>query len=177
MKAKVDKEILKENGLLFVVPALVLLLGVLLIVLPYKPIDYAALQSKDVTVHSIVHRYPRGSADYHDIRTTDGERYVVKGEYEREQLETLLRKGTRITIKWYRSDFGGVCAEEVYVDEEKVVAYNDDLPAKGDMHLLIGISAVTIGWGSLCFAGKKMIELTEQKKNQEKFLRNKKRKK
>ena len=81
MKTTVDKEILKENWWLIVGPVLFVLLGILLIVLPNRPVDYASLQTKEVTVETFKYHYGRHGSDYHDIRTTDGERYVIKGDY------------------------------------------------------------------------------------------------
>ena len=126
MKTKVDREILRKNFWLVVGPVLFVLLGIFCIILPDRPIDYASLQTKEVTVEAIKHHYVRHGADYHDIRTTDGERYVTTGDYRREQLEELLTKGTVITIKWYESDFGIPCAEEVYVNGEYLSTYSSD---------------------------------------------------
>ena len=174
MNTKVDKDILKENWWLIVGTILFLLLGILAIVLPSRPIDYASLQNKEVIVETFKYHYGSHGSDYHDIRTTDGERYVIKGDYRQEQLEELLIKGTTITIKGYESDLGGLCAEEVYVDGERVVAYDGDLPVKNN----IGVFAVVLGLGGLCFIRRMLIALTEQKINREKLLRkNKKRKK
>ena len=178
MKTTVDKEILKENWWLIVGPVLFILLGILLIVLPNRPVDYASLQTKEVTVEALKYHYGRHGSDYHDIRTTDGERYVIKGDYRWEQLEDLLTKDTIITVKWYESDLGGLCAEEVYVDGERVVVYNGDLPLKNNIRLMLSVFAIVLGLGTLCFVKRTLVTLTEQKRKTVKLLRkNKKRKK
>ena len=170
MKPKADKEILKDNWWIMILPVLFLLLGILLIVCPDKPIDYAALQTKEVTVETVKHHYGRHGSDYHDIRTTDGERYVIKGDYRQEQLENLLTNGTVITIKWYKGDLGGLCAEEVYVNGDKVVAYNDDLPINNNLQLIVGFLGIVIGLGCLCFVKLTLVSLSEQKAKNAKLL-------
>ena len=177
MKTTVDKEILKENWWLIVGPVLFILLGIFCIILPDRPIDYASLQTKEVIVETFKYHYGAHGSDYHDIRTTDGERYVIKGDYRREQLEELLTKGAVITIKWYESDFGGLCAEEVYIDGEKVVAYNDDLPVKNNIRLILGVFVVVLALGCLCFVRRILVSLTEQKMKKEKLSRKYKKKK
>ena len=172
MKTTVDKEILKENWWLIVGPVLFILLGILLIVLPNRPVDYASLQTKEVTVEALKYHYGRHGSDYHDIRTTDGERYVIKGDYRREQLEELLTKGTVITIKWYESDFGRLCAEEVYVDGDKVAVYNEynNLSVKNNMRLIIGFFGIAFGLVGLYFVKLILVSLTEQKAKNTKLL-------
>ena len=172
MKTKVDREILRKNFWLVVGPVLFVLLGIFCIILPDRPIDYASLQTKEVTVEAIKHHYVRHGADYHDIRTTDGERYVTTGDYRREQLEELLTKGTVITIKWYESDFGRLCAEEVYVDGDKVAVYNEynNLSVKNNMRLIVGFFGIAFGLVCLYFVKLILVSLTEQKAKNTKLL-------
>ena len=177
MKTTIDKEILKENWWLVVGPVIFILLGILLIVLPNRPVDYASLQTKEVIVETFKYRYGRHGSDYHDIRTADGDRYVIKGDYRWEQLEDLLTKGTIITVKWYESDFGELCAEEVYVDGKRVVVYNGDLPVKNNIRLMLSIFAILLGIGSHCFVKRTLVTLTEQKIKNMKWLRNNKKRK
>ena len=176
MNTKVDKDILKENWWFIVVPILFLLLGFLVIVLPDRPVDYASLQTKEVIVETFRYHYGQHGSDYHDIRTTDGERYVIKGDYQRDQLEELLTKGTVITIKWYKGDLGGRCAKEVYVEGERIVTNNDDLPIKNNILLILGAFVVVLGLGSLYFVRSVLISLTEQKMKKEKLSRKYKKK-
>lgn len=177
MNTKVDLEIYKDNWWLIVVPILFLLFGLLLIVLPNKPIDYASLQTKEVTVETFKYHYGRHGSDYHDMQTTDGERYVIKGDYSSEQLEDLLTEGTIISIKWYESNFGTLCAEEMYIDGEMVVSYNDDLPVKSTILLVLAVFAIVLGLGSLCYVKRTLVTLTEQKSKHAKMLRNNKKRK
>ena len=176
MNTKVDKEIFKDNWWLFVGPIFFLLLGILLVVLPNRPIDYASLQTKEVTVETFNYHYQRHGSSYHDIHTTDGERYVITGDYSRNQLEELLTEGTIISIKWYKSDSGGLCSEEIYVDGERVVIFNDDL-INNDIQLILSVFAIALGIGSLCLVNRMLKSLSEQKTNKAKLCKNKKRKK
>ena len=176
MNTKVDRETLRKNFWIAVGPVLFILLGIFCITFPDRPIDYASLQTKEVTVEAIMYHYVRHGADYHDIRTTDGERYVIKGDYRREQLEELLTKGTVITIKWYESDFGGLCAEEVYVDGDKVAVYNEynNLSVKNNMRLIVGFCTIAFGLVGLYFVKLILVSLTEQKAKNTKLLGNRK---
>ena len=176
MNAKVDKTILKDNWWLIIGPILFLLLGILLAVLPSRPIDYASLQTKEVTVETLKYHYQQHGSDYHDILTTDGERYVVKGDFNRNQLEELLTEGTIITIKWYKNDLGRLCAEEIYVDGKEVVVFNDDF-LNNNIRLALSVIAIVFGICSLCLANRMLKSLSEQKTNKSKLRKNKKRKK
>ena len=173
MNTKVNKVILKDNWWLVALPVLFLLLGVFLSVLPNRTIDYASLQTKQVTVETLKYHLGGNGSSYHDIRTTDGERYVVKGDYNRNQLEEVLIKGRIITIKWYKSDFGGLCAEEVYVDGEQVVIFNDDF-LNNNIRLIVSAFAIVLGIGGLCIANRILKSLSEQKTNTAKLHKKRK---
>ena len=172
MNTKVARETLRKNFWIAVGPVLFILVGIFCITFPDRPIDYASLQTKEVAVEAIRYHFGRHGADYHDIRTTDGERYVIKGDYRREQLEELLTKGTVITIKWYESDFGRLCAEEVYVDGDKVAAYNEynNLSVKNNMRLIVGFFGIAFGLVGLYFVKLILVSLTEQKAKNTKLL-------
>lgn len=168
MNTKVYIDILKENWGFLAGAILFLLLGILVMVLPDRSVDHPSLQTKEVAIDTVESHYGGRGSDYHVIRTTDGERYVIKGSYQREQLAELLTKGTIVTIKWYESDFGIPCAEEVYVNGERVVEDNDDLPDKRNMRLIVGAVTVTFGLGGFFFVRRILVSLAEQKASKRK---------
>ena len=154
MKQKQNKNVLKENWWLLIGPLVFILMGILVIVLTYieKPIEYASLQTKTVTVEKFKHHYGSHGSSYDYIRTTDGERYTISGEYQRKQLEELLTKGTTITILWYQNKpFWTLLAEEIYIDGSRVVAFDSDAPANKTVLLVVGSLAVILGLGNFCF--------------------------
>lgn len=154
MRRKLDKDVLKENWWLLIGPFVFILLGVLVIILTYveKPVEYASLQTKVVTVEAFKRKYGSHGSSYDYIRTSDGERYTVSGDYQRKQLEELLTKGTKITIMWYQNKpFWTLLAEEIYIDGTRVVAYDNDAPVNKTITLIVGICSILLGLGSFCF--------------------------
>lgn len=148
MRRKTDKDILKENLFLMIFFIWFILLGILGIIIPHitQPVDYTSLQTKDVTVSVMKHHYGTKGSSYDYIRTTDGEKYNISGNYQRKQLEELLTEGKTITIKWYKnSPFWTFLAEEIYVDGERVVTYDNDLPVNWKIPLFFGMFSILIG--------------------------------
>ena len=149
MRRKLDKDVLIENWWLLIGPLVFVLLGILVIILTYteKPIEYGSLQTKSVTVEAFKHHYGSHGSSYDYIRTSDGERYTISGEYQRKRLEELLTKGTKITIMWYQNKpFWTLLAEEIYIDGIRVVAYDNDAPVIKTITLIIGICSILLGW-------------------------------
>ena len=154
MQQKMDKDVLIENWWLLAGPLLFILMGILVIILTYyeKPVEYASLQTKTVTVEKFSRHYGAHGSSYDYIRTSDGEKYTVSGEYQPEQLEVLLTNGTGITIKWYQKKlFGTLLAEEIYVHGIQVVAYDNDAPVNKSVTLIVGACSILLGLGCFCF--------------------------
>ena len=101
--SKSDMDIIKENYWLIILSALLILFGVFCAILPHiaPHVSYDSLQTKEVTVTVFKHFYggPKG-ASYDYIRTTDGEKYNISGDYQRGQLQELLTE--QVQLKWAR---------------------------------------------------------------------------
>lgn len=176
MRRKTDKDILKENNWLIIASALFIIFGIFVAILPHiTPIvSYDSLQTKEVTIKVFKHFYggARG-ASYDYIRTTDGEKYNISGDYQREQLKELLTEGRTVTIKWYKNNpFWTLLAEEIYVDGERVVTYDNDLPVDWKSPLLFGSFCIVLGVGGF-FLLRFFLKTnrTKQKKRDEKIMR------
>ena len=151
MRRKTDKDIIKENYWLIILSALLILFGVFCAILPHiaPDVGYDALQVKDVTITEFKHHYGgyRG-ASYDYIRTTDGEKYNLSGDYQREQLQELLTQGKAVTIKWYKNEpFWTLLVEEMYVDGELVLTYDNDKPVNWKSPLIFGSCFIALGIG------------------------------
>lgn len=151
MRRKTDKDIIKENDLLIILSTLLILLGVFSSILPHIALDvgYDAFQVKDVTITEFKHH--RGGfreASYDYIRTMDGEKYNLSGDYQRGQLQELLTEGKTATIKWYKNEpFWTLLVEEMYVDGERVVTYDNDKPVDWKPPLIFGSCFIALGIG------------------------------
>ena len=157
MRRKTDKYILKEHSWLIVGSVLLILFGVFCAILPHivPRADYDSLQTKEVTVAVFKHFYGgfRG-ASYDYIRTADGEEYNLSGDYRREQLEALLTEGKTVTIKWHKNKpFKTLLVEELYVDGERVVTYNNDEPVDWKSPLIFGSIFAALGAGGFLLLG------------------------
>jgi hypothetical protein len=175
VRQRTDKDLLKENWWLFIGPIMFILLGILVITLTYieKPIEYTSLQTKAVTVEKFKDHYGAYGSSYDYIRTQDGEKYIISGEYQRKQVEELLTEGTSITIKWYRNKpFWTLLAEEIYVDGISVVSYDGNAPANRTVLLSVGICAILLGLGCFCFV--RFILPTNNRKTRRKIKGNRK---
>lgn len=151
MRRKTKTDILKKYGwYIIILYTLMILFGLFLAILPHLPhVEYDALQTKEVTVTAFKHFYGglRGTS-YDYIRTTDGEEYNLSGDYDRGNLEELLTEGTTATIKWHRNKpFRTLLAEEMYVDGERVVTYDNDKPLDGKSFLILGSCFIVYGTG------------------------------
>lgn len=174
MRRKLDKDVLKENWWLLIGPFVFVLLGILVIILTYieKPVEYDSLQTKTVTVKTFKRHYGSHGSSYDYIRTSDGERYTISGEYQRKQLEELLAKGTKITIMWYQNKpFWTLLAEEIYIDGIRVVSYDNDAPVNKTIPLIVGVCSILLGLGSFCFVRFILAAITRKPKKYAKIKR------
>ena len=176
MQRKTDKDIIKENYWLIVLSALLILFGMFCSILPHiaPHVGYDSLQTKEVTITEFKHHYGgyRG-ASYDYIRTTDGEKYNLSGEYQREHLKGLLTKGKAVTIKWYKNEpFWTLLVEEMYVDGERVVTCDNDNPVDWKSPLIFGSCFIALGIGGF-FLLRLFVNTNrkKQKKRDEKIQR------
>lgn len=177
MRRKSKKEIIKEHLLLNILSSLFILFGLVCAILPHiiPRVEYASLQAKEVTVTAFRHFRggPRGIS-YDAIYTADGEKYNISGDYRREQLEELLTEEKDAVIKWYKSKpFGTLLTEEMDVDGERVVTYNNDKPADWKFSLLFGGCFVAVGLGGFLLLGSFVKENREKQKKRDEKIRKK----
>ena len=102
MRRKTDREIVKENIWLVFLPGALILLGIFLALWPYlfpEP-DYDALEEREVTVQALRHFSGVKGVSYDYIVTTDGERFHLSGDYDREKISAQLTQGKKAMIKW-----------------------------------------------------------------------------
>lgn len=151
LQRKTDKDIIKENHWLIILSTLLILFGVICAILPYiaPHVDYDSLQTKEVTIIEFKHFYGGSKgASYDYIRTTDGQKLILSGEYQREQLKELLTEGISATVKWYKNEpFWTLLVEEMYVDGERIVTYDNDKPVDWKSPLIFGFCSITLGIG------------------------------
>ena len=176
MRRKTDKDIIKENYWLIILSALLILFGVFCAILPHiaPHVSYDSLQTKEVTVTVFKHFYggPKG-ASYDYIRTTDGEKYNLSGDYQRGQLQELLTEGKTVTIKWYKNEpFWTPLVEEMYVDGDRVVTNDNDKPVDWKSTLIFGSCFIALGIGGF-FLLRLYVKTNrkKQKKRDEKIQR------
>lgn len=174
MRRKTDRDVLKENDWLIIGSVLLILCGIFFAVLPHilPRADYDSLQTKEVTVTAFGQHRGYRTARYDFIRTADGEKYNISGDYKRDELKKILTEGRKVTIKWYRNEpFWTLLAEEIYVDGERVVAYdNDDVDWEfalifGCCFIVPGIAGFFLLW--LCVKKNRKI----QKERYERLMR------
>lgn len=167
---------MKENYWLMILSTLLILLGVFSVILPHvvPDVGYDYLQTKEVIVTAFKNfdgGYKGASYDY--IRTTDGEKYNISGDYQRAQLQELLTEGKTVTIKWYKNEpFWTLLVEEMYVDGERVVTYDNDKPVVWKPPLIFGSCFIALGIGGF-FLLRLFVKTNrkKQKKRDEKILR------
>ena len=176
MRRKTDKEILKENCFLIILSTILVLLGIFFAILPHiaPHVGYDSLQVKEVTITKFKHHYGGvHSASYDYIRTTDGEKYNLSGDYQREQLQKLLTESKTATIMWHKNKpFRTLLVEEMYVDGERVVTYDNDKPIDWKPPLIFGCCFIALGIGGF-FLLRVLVKTnrSKQKKRDEKIQR------
>lgn len=176
MRQKTDKDIIKENYWLIILATLLILFGVFCVICPHiaPHVGYESLQSKEVTITEFKHHYGgyRG-ASYDYIRTTDGVKYNISGDYQRERLRELLTDEKTVSIKWYKNEpFWTLLIEEMYIDGERVVTYDNDKPVDWKSPLIFGTCFIALGIGGF-FLLRLFVKTNrkKQKKRNEKILR------
>ena len=155
MRRKSDKQIKKEFISVLIFGIVTIFAG--LFVLTYPLIPATPLEEhkeKEIIISQFdYHSGGRYGASYHYIITEDGERYNITGEYIATQLYDVLSKGTVAVIKY---DTNKILtfkkyAEEMTVDGNKIVSYNNDDPPNWTMHIIFGSLVLLIGLAFLFF--------------------------
>ena len=153
MRRKSDKQINKEFISVLIFGIVAISAG--LFVLTYPLIPATPLEEhkeKEIVISQFDYNGGgRYGASYHYIITEDGERYNITGEYNATALYEILIKGTVARIKY---DTNKILpwmkyAEEMTVDGNKIVTYNNDDPTNWTMHIIFGLFALLIGLASL----------------------------
>ena len=176
MRRKTDKDIIKENHWLIFLSTLFVLFGIFFAILPHiaPPVGYDSLQMKEVTITKFKHHYGGVHGTSYDyICTTDGEKYNLSGEYQREKLQELLMEGKTVTIGWHKNEpFWTLLVEEMYVDGERVVTYDNDKPVNWKSPLIFGSCFIVLGIGGILLL-RLFVKTNrkEQKKRDEKIQR------
>ena len=126
MRRKTDRDILKENTWLICASCVLIVLGILIGLWPYifpEP-DYDALEEREVTVQALRHFSGVKGVSYDYIVTTDGERFHLSGDYDREKISAQLTQGQKATIKWcVNRPSSRLLAEEVCVDGKPMLVF------------------------------------------------------
>ena len=153
MRRKSDKQIKKEFISVLIFGIVAIFAG--LFVLTYPLIPATPLEEhieKEVVISSFdLHSGIRGGASYHYIITEDGEIYNITGEYNAPELYELLTEGTVATIMYDTNKIlpWEKYAEEMIVDGNKIVTYNNDDPTNWTAHIIFGAFTLLAGAGLL----------------------------
>ena len=156
MKRISEKDFVKMNSLTWTVFSVLVILAVVsfffLDLFP-EP-TYAELEEKNVVVADIIRVHIYRSGDVYRVCTVDGETYNLTGSFAYEDLKDILLPNTTATIKWARNRFVIFpdYAEEVIVNGQVVVRYNNDEPIpRSPYYFMAGLFAV---FGALFLWGR-----------------------
>ena len=153
MRRKSDKQIKKEfiSVLIFGIVAIFESLFVLTYpLIPATPLEEH--KEKEIVILQFdFHAGGRYGASYHYIITEDGEKYNITGEYNAPELYELLTEGTVTTIMYDTNKIlpWKKYAEEMTVDGNKIVTYNNDDPTNWTAHIIFGALTLLAGAGLL----------------------------
>ena len=149
MRRKSDKEIRKEFNIFIILGIIAILFGLFILLLPVIPTTpYEEYKEKEVVISKFDHFYGGvKGASYDYIITEDGETYNITGDYSRSELSEILIKGTVAVIKYDNNNILPFkkYAEEMTVDGNKIVTYNDDAPINWIPHIILGLLFCLIG--------------------------------
>ena len=149
MRRKSDKEMKKEVRIFLVLGIMEILFSLFVIVLPIiPPTPYEKYTEKEVVISKFGHFYggPKGSS-YDYIITEDGEQYNITGDYNRSELTEILTKGTIVIIRCCTNNILPFkkYAEEITVNENKIVTYNNDAPINWTLPIIFSSISFLIG--------------------------------
>lgn len=155
MRRKSDKQIKKEFIGVLVFGIVAIFAGFFILAYPLIPdTPLEEHKEKEIVISKFdYHGGGRYGASYHYIITEDGEKYNITGEYSATELYDILSKGTVAVIKY---DTNKILtfkkyAEEITIDGNKIVKYNNDAPTNWTMHIIFGVLALLIGLAFLFY--------------------------
>ncbi len=131
MRRKTDKDIRKEYVIFLILGCLCILLAILFILSPLIPSrPYEDYVEKEVVIRKLDRPSSRYRGITYHIVTEDGDSYSVTGEFNSTELNNTLVKGTTATIRYAKNRMLPfiLYAEEVVVDGELIVTYDNDQP-------------------------------------------------
>ncbi len=147
MRRKSDKEVRKEFSIFLILGIIAVLSGIFVLLFPVLPTTpYEEYKEKDVVISQFNHHYGKWSS-YNYIITEDGVRYIVTGDYSKSELSELLIKGTAAVIKYDTNKILPFIkyAEEIIVDGNKIVTYNNDTPTNWAPHIIFCLLLCLVG--------------------------------
>jgi len=158
MRRKSEKEVRKEYRVFLFWGIGAVLFGLFILlypVLPKTPLE--EYKEKEVVIRNFDCYLIRGSSYYY-IVTEENERYDVTGDFRYNELSERLVKGTVAVIKYDANDVLPFkkYAEEITVDGNKIVTYNDDAPTNWIPHIVFALLSWLVGAGCL-FAYRRQI--------------------
>ena len=153
MRRKSDKQIKKEFISVLIFGIVAIFAGLFILTYPLIPATpLEEHKEKEIVISKFAyHAGGQYVASYYYIITEDGERYEITGEYSATQLYDVLSKGTVAVIKYDTNKLLTFInyAEEMTVDGNKIVTYNNDDPTNWTIHIIFGLLALLIGLASL----------------------------
>ena len=148
MRRKSDRETKKEFSIFLILGILAIFVGLFIFVYPLMPTrPYEEYNEKEVVISSFDLSTSVKGASYHYIITEDGEKYNITGEYSASELYEILIKGTVAVIKYATNNILPFkkYAEEITVNGNKIVIYNNDAPTNWTPHIIYGLLFCLIG--------------------------------
>ena len=149
MRRKSDKETRKEFNIFLILGTVAILVGLFILLLPIMPTTpYEEYKEKEVIISEFDH-FSGGlyGASYDYIITEDGEKYNITGDYSKSKLSEVLTKGTTAVIKYDTNNILPFIkyAEEMTVDGNKIVTYNNNAPTNWAPHIVFCVLSCFIG--------------------------------
>ena len=155
MRRKSDKQKKKEFISVIIFGIVAIFTGLFILAYPFIPATPLEEHKEKEIVISQFDYHSGGlyGASYHYIITEDGERYNITGKYSATQLYDVLSEGTVAVIKYDTNKILTFIkyAEEMTVDGNKIVTYNNDEPPNWTMHIIFGSLVLLIGLAFLFF--------------------------
>ncbi len=150
MKRISPKALRKRRVIAWLVWSASVVMALLLVFSPelFPPPSYDELYEKTVTISSY-ERTPayRGGYSYRLYTEEDGA-FAIRGTFDHDTVADVLQHGVTATVKGYPSinPFFD-CAEEITVNGEVIVSYNNDDPPDRIALVWLGLFFVLIGTG------------------------------
>lgn len=177
MRRKNDRDIIKENILFLISGCAGILLGIFFLLSPFLPSTlYEEYQEKEIMI-SEVKRFSGGrwgTASHLSILTDEGESYFITGEFVWSDLPDLLHEGTIASIKYRINRVFPILkySEEMTVNGELIVKYNNDEPVNWVMITIMSVISISLGIVFLCLFRFFVVRNRKiQKKREAKIIR------